>query len=49
MPRDLKMSRPLIASMISFVNINNLFTKEIIYIVMFMVAYWDNLDDNVVF
>ena len=44
MPRGLKVSRLLIANMIPSININN-----IIYILTFIVAHLDMLDDSLAF
>ena len=40
MPRGLKVSRPLIANMISFINISNFFQWKNIYIMTFRAAQW---------
>jgi hypothetical protein len=49
MPRGLKMSRPLIANMIPFVNISNFFKWKNIYIMTLRVSHWDALDDRLAF
>jgi hypothetical protein len=49
MPRGLKVSHPLIANMIPFVNISNFLKWKNIYIMKFKVANWDTLDDSLVF
>ena len=49
MPRRLKVSCPLIANMISFVNMSNFFKvkkKKKIYNVTSRVAHWDFLADS---
>ena len=48
MPRGLKVSRPLIADMIPYVNISNFQVKNIFHMT-FRVAHWDMLDDSLVF
>ena len=45
----LKVSRPLIANMILFVNINNCFNEEIVYVRTFSVAHWDTQDNSFAF
>jgi hypothetical protein len=49
MPRGLKVSRPLNAYMIPFINISNFFEWKKIYIMTLRVAHWDTLDDSLAF
>jgi hypothetical protein len=49
LPRILIVSRPLIANMISFVNISKFFKWKNIYIMTFGVAHWDTLDESLAF
>ena len=49
MLRGLKVSRPLIAYMIPFINISNFFKWKKIHIMIFRVAHWDTLDDSLAF
>ena len=48
MPRGLKVSCPLFANVILFVNISNLFKCKETYIMIFREAHWDTLDDSLV-
>ena len=41
MPRGLKVSCPLIATMILFVNIRNFYKLNFLYNMVFSVAHWD--------
>ena len=41
MPKGLKVSHPLIASMILLANISDFLKQRIIYIMTFSVAHWD--------
>lgn len=45
MPRGLKVSSPLIANMIIFVNIHNSCRSNNVYIITFDVPYWVVLED----
>ena len=49
MPRNLKLSRPLIIEMLSFDDIGNFFKWENIYIKTFRIAHWNTLDDSLMF
>ena len=46
MPRDLKVSRPLIFNMILFININKISKWKIIYIMTYSVVHWNTWDDS---
>ena len=50
MPQGLKVSRPLIANMILFVNMSNFFKWKNNYIMTFrVVAHWDTWDGSLTF
>jgi hypothetical protein len=49
MPRSLKVSCPLIANMIPFVNISKFFKWTNIYITTFGVAHWVTFDESLAF
>ena len=49
MSRGLKVSRPLITNMIPFVNISNFYKWKNIYIMAFIIAHWDTLDDSLAY
>jgi hypothetical protein len=47
--RDLKVSRPLIANTIPFVNVVTSFSERNIYIMAFIIAHWDTSNDSLAF